>query len=101
MSSAGAPAVALRRAPLPPAGCNCTTLHTLPLSRGPSSSSISRQDITAYLRRKLQDEHQSISTGASYVAVRVSSVVSAQDQGDCADIPPTSRRRLNLFGQAP
>jgi hypothetical protein len=75
-SSAGASraTVAPPRVELLPAGCNCTTLHTLPLSRGPSPP-ISRQDITLYLCRKLQKADRSISARASYAAVRLSSVV--------------------------
>jgi len=61
----------------------------LPLSMGPSSS-ISRQDITAYLCRKLQEEDRSISTRASYVAVRLSSVF----RPPIERVPPTFRQCL-------
>lgn len=44
----------------------------------------------AYPRGKLQEEDQSISTGASYVVVRVSSVLSAPMGAHSAEIPPTS-----------
>src|SRR6266849_7060568 len=97
MSSAGAPpaAVALPRAAFPPLGCNCTTLHTLPLSRG--SSSISRQDIRpTYVENYTKKTQQFLrERPMSRFACQVS--FQRPTRALSVDIPPTSRQAIEPF----